>query len=754
MFKSNEALQAKAGLGFRAAEERAHVHFLGGGTDAELAAALSPAELDTLLDEILAIKGDDRETWRAGIEYADACIKRKIRVIDRNLDALAENGSADSPALREALALLRAQEGRFTDRLAAAEANGTGVPKEELRRLSGTLSRYIDCLLTVAAEAGEDDREAERKLREKKTRDLDAAYSLAGIDAAGVYAEAIAAYEKNDPDEALRLFRMIPDYKRAGLYIAELCRFHVVGTDDPKIDVLWFRCRPYLVRNGVVYPERAKLFDTGAPISTDTRHAHVIGAYGDRLYYIPGGDGRGVAFFSVDKEGRRALGRYSVYGNVASDGLRFLSDDRRTVLFTAAYHPKKDARQKKRYCRNHKIPYKKFRAKRKVDLSEWRDLFRFDLDTGKLTLLAEGVTDIAEVSGDVVYYYALKTVLNKKGKKIVALRDEKALRSLDLASGKEREELSGNGRIVAITPDRKIVFTRIDHHSIRNKTVYVKDGLTDGGERVLARNIYDVFDLVNGRLFYLVGNDGLRSLCSVRLDGSAFREELKYTRDVVARDNDWIYLTAGRDQLSLFRLSVRDEGDGVSRVALGINPEFTHDEKLTVSGKYVYFKNNSDVLCRVKSDGTEYEELVAGINKLVTVTPDKILYLAVDGKDAVGDPVYSLYGMDPDGANREKLIFCMSDIVKLNDWQCLYVRDEKLSSKREIYRDVTDPKLRKRIDKNYKKFAKKKKLPSSIIDTVRLFDLRTMSSSTAAYLEPYPTKYSLKREKKKLLKKQ
>ena len=95
----------------------------------------------------------------------------------------------------------------------------------------------------------------------------------------------------------------------------------------------------------------------------------------------------------------------------------------------------------------------------------------------------------------------------------------------------------------------------------------------------------------------------------------------------------------------------------------------------------------------------------------------------------------------------------MSDIVKVNDWQCLYVRDEKLASKRDIYRGVTDPKLKKRIDKNYKKFAKKKRLPSSIIDTVRLFDLRTKTSVTAAYLEPYPTKYSLKRERKALLKK-
>ena len=141
MFRSNEALQAKTGLGFRAAEERAHVHFLGAETDAELTAALSPEELDSLLDEILAIKGDDRETWRAGIEYADACIKRKIRIIDRNLDALAENGSADSPALRESLALLREQEGRFSDRLSACigNASAAGVPKGELDRLSGTL---------------------------------------------------------------------------------------------------------------------------------------------------------------------------------------------------------------------------------------------------------------------------------------------------------------------------------------------------------------------------------------------------------------------------------------------------------------------------------------------------------------------------------------------------------------------------------------------------------------------------------------
>ena len=753
MFRSNEALQAKSGLGFRAAVDRTHVHFLGTQPDAELTSALSPVELDALFDEIFAIKGDDRETWRAGVDYADACIKRKIRVIDRNLDNLAESGSADSPALREALALLREQEGRFSDRLAAVDKNA-GVPKEELRRLSGTLSKYIDCLLAVTAEASNGDREKECKKREKRTRELDASYALVGIDAAGVYGEAIAAYEKNDPDEALRLFRTIPDYRRAGLYIAELCRFHVVETDDPNVDVLWFRCRPYLVRNGVVYPERAKLFDVGKAISTDTRNAHVIGAYGDRIYYIPDGIGRGIAFFSTDRSGTSELGRYSVYGDVCAKGIRFLSDDHRSLIFTASFHPKKGARAKKLFCRAHGIAYRKFRAKRKVDFSEWADLFRFDLDTGIVTLLAEGVSEIADVQGDVAYFYAPQTILNKKGNKIVGLKEEKALRSLDLTSGKVREELSGNGRIVAITSDRKIVYTRVDHHSVRNKTIYIKDGLAEDGERVLARNVYDVFDLVNGRLFYLVGNDGLRSLCSVRLDGTERREEIKYTRDVVGRDNNWIYLTAGEDRLSLFRLSISDEGDGVARVALGINPDLTaQNDKLTVSGDFVYFKNDSDVLCRVKTDGSGYEELVIGVAKIVTVTSDKILYLAVDGKDLNGKPVYSLYGMDPDGSNREKLIFCIHDIVKVNDWQCLYVRDEKLPSKYDIYRDVTDPKLRKRLNKNYKKFVKKQRMPSSIIDTVRLYDLRTKASSTAAYLEPYPTKYSLKRERKMLLKK-
>ena len=754
MFRSNEALQAKTGLGFRAAEERAHVHFLGAETDAELTAALSPEELDSLLDEILAIKGDDRETWRAGIEYADACIKRKIRIIDRNLDALAENGSADSPALRESLALLREQEGRFSDRLSACigNASAAGVPKGELDRLSGTLTRYIDCLHAVTAEAGLGDRAVEKANLESRARDLEATYSLAGIDAAGVYAEALDAYEKGDEDEALRLFRMVPDYRRSGLFIAELCRFHTVRTPDPKVDVLWFRGRAYLVRNGVVYPEKAKLFDTSCPLSTDTRNARIVGAYGDRIYYIPGGEGRGIAFFSTDKSGGCSLGQYGVYGAIGTKGLRFLSDDHRSVLFTAEFHPKKDKRSKKSYFRSHGMKYKKFRAKRKIDFTGWRDLFRFDLDTGKTKLLAEGVFEIAEVCGDVVYYYAPKPIFNKKGKKIIALREEKVLCSLDMITGEVREELSGNGRIVAITRDRKIVYTRIDHHSIRNKTVYVKDGLADGTEKVLARNIYDVFDVVNGRIFYLVGNDGLRSLCSVRLDGSSFREELKYTRDVVAKDNDWIYLTAGKDQLSLFRLSVRDEGNGVSRIALGVNPDAAH-ERLTVRGDYAYFKNQSDILCRVKTDGSAYEELVIGVNKIVTVAEDQILYLAVDGKDPEGNPVYSLYGMDMDGANRRKLIFSMTDIVKVNDWQCLYIRDEKLVSKREIYQDVTDPKLNKRINKYYKKYAKKKKMPSSIIDTVRLFDTRTGGSSTVAYLEPYPTKYSLKREKKALLKK-
>ena len=50
-------------------------------------------------------------------------------------------------------------------------------------------------------------------------------------------------------------------------------------------------------------------------------------------------------------------------------------------------------------------------------------------------------------------------------------------------------------------------------------------------------------------------------------------------------------------------------------------------------------------------------------------------------------------------------------------------------------------------------FTKARRTPSPIIDTVRLFDLRTGAASTVAYLEPYPTKRALKRERKTLLKK-
>ena len=246
-----------------------------------------------------------------------------------------------------------------------------------------------------------------------------------------------------------------------------------------------------------------------------------------------------------------------------------------------------------------------------------------------------------------------------------------------------------------------------------------------------------------------MGNEKIKSLCSIRPDGTDRREVMKYMMDIIFTLGDWIYVTRG-DASSKFRTLYRIALDGgePQKVAFGIRSSDL-DDPLIKNG-YLYYTDHNAELCRVRLNGTGRQSLVQGVWKIVLIKYGKVFYLSYDGKDG-GHNIFSLYDMELDGSNRTKLIYNIESLKNIDDRHLIYVREDEFDSKRELYADVKDAKLNARIAKIYKKFDKKKKYPCSSFKVISLYDCETGENERLAYDCAYPEKKALKLEMKEVL---
>ena len=737
------------------------------------ASVYSIPEIDALLSNMRIANGDNPDLWKLCFAYKSRCIESKLDGIGAIRDEIVEKYMrGDDPescyneydSLYESVDILRSKRAELVDSLLryVSFAEKYGLAEGEgaaWKAKAAALGERIGALDLVG-----DLRElpaVAEKLREQSEA-VEKAYAEAGINAPAEYEAAVRAYERKDYDGAAERFARIPEFCDARDYMERINSVFVLGRK-----YFYMNGRIFFYNDGLCY-EKDRLVDDLLPETLP--FASYIGCYGSKFFYMAQNDSRpaiyykrldvreakkkkkvkasGVPNASADKremQNRMKIAHgVSAYGTLEYVGTPDSHPELR--IYRAKYDPVREAAAKAQFCKANGFA-SKLKVGKKQTCTDWGDLLAFDMKSCAFRILAEGVLRVKAIHGNAIYYVAYGLDLKKNG--VVQAFGDESLYSCDLATGATRRLLNGDSSIEEFCSDRSIVFTRTDHGE-NNLTIYTKQNADNAPEIRIVKNVYKYYRMIGSKIYFLMGNEKIKSLCSVNLDGSDRREVMKYMLDIEFTLGDWIYVTRGDASsqfCTLYRISI--EGGEPQKVAFGIRRRDL-DAPLIQNG-YLYYTDNENGLCRVRLNGTGKQALVQGVWSIVLIKYGKVFYLSDDGQDN-GHNVYSLYEMDLDGSNRNKLVYNIESLCKIDDRRLLYVRENRLDSKREVYAYVQDEKLNALISKIYYKYDKKKKYPHNIYRSISVFDCETGSVKQLAFDCSYPDPKALKLEMKEVLK--
>ena len=208
-----------------------------------------------------------------------------------------------------------------------------------------------------------------------------------------------------------------------------------------------------------------------------------------------------------------------------------------------------------------------------------------------------------------------------------------------------------------------LVYSRWDPNYL-NKHLHALN-LESREDSILERNIFDFYKLVGGRVYYTVGNEVMKPLFSIALDGTDRKQILKEFLGNVTIDGKWIYSIEYENEM---RLLVKQMLDGTRKtiVCRGVKRIFE-----VINGKLFYL-NEAGAFCIVNCDGTDLREIAYGVanENDIKIDRDYIYFKRFEyvgaiakGMDGWGNPkfepvkAYSLYRVDHDGNNLVKVAF-------------------------------------------------------------------------------------------------
>lgn len=570
-------------------------------------------------------------------------------------------------------------------------------------------------------------------------------YLEKNIDARKIYEEALEEYNQGHYQKAIAGFQMIRDYKDSNLLLNRMRHIEKINS------TFFIHQKPFYYNNGF-HPYTASLIDEG------TRYTglsgNYIGIYGDRYYYYDFNNHTIVHSWDMStltplpkKEKKWVIPTLSFYGKKVTH-LPYNPERPNTIVFCVSYDPIEDKKAKLAFLKTHKLKSSVV-VMNKITYKDVHDYYEYDCETKNIVILLEGVKEVIHYKGNVINYLAYLPVMKKS--KLVDF-DGIGLYSYQTVTKEKKLEITGDSRIVAINPDQSIVFTRNDHGS-GNCTIFTKKSLEDNTENIVAKNVFQFYKIIQGKIFYLMGNSQIKSLCSINIDGTGFVEVIKYMKSIAFSDENYLYTTSGDNvegYRTLYRISVT--GGKPEKVAFGIHESDLEEGNRLIYQGYLYYTNYANILCRVRLNGRGYQEILRDVAAVVTIHCGKIFYLAIDGKDEGNKTILSLYDMQMDGSNRQKLVYHLSSIELLDENTIVYERKDELFSKRELYKEITDKKVNKQIEKMYKVFAKKKVEPEKEFMGLYRYHLEEDTTELVAYEEELPNVKSLKVEMKEVLK--
>ena len=513
-------------------------------------------------------------------------------------------------------------------------------------------------------------------------REKDARYeqelAARGVNAPQIYADAINCLSfSDDANRALELFLQIKGYKDADKHIAKLNRyfnfnselFNISGkkftsavdkkeeeteeqnADTKKSKLSIKKLTPQNYSFTPVGPKTVSLYEVNNLVPSKEpmvkNISNTLCSFGDNIYFIK--NGKQLCAYNIKRNAETVLYSTKVgYFNTNKAGNAPVS--RYTTSKEQFYIKVKldltKAEKKKGCLSGLKDLFKKKQVKEEKELNNYSILLVDMLNVSCKTII-EKTVDITDVYDDKIFYTTAKMV------------DEEVATTLhvyDIRENITRTILDESCEIHNVS-EGKVIYSLWDPTQY-NQNLYALDIETNANV-LIEKNIYNYSRIINGRVYYTVGNDEYCALFSNSVEGNDRLEIMPNAEDIWFVKNGWMYVNVGQ---YVHKVSA----DGKIRIRLARDMQ----RIVKMGNGYIYYIDSYNDLHIVRADGNNNKILCKDIDGGLIVDDDAIYYLrneAVAGYGRNAKRSNSLYRLDLEGHNVKKLAFDVAQIANFDE---------------------------------------------------------------------------------------
>lgn len=578
--------------------------------------------------------------------------------------------------------------------------------KKDLKDLTAALNALV-AIETIQEVPGYD------KAQEKVDKELEKVFAAKGIDAKAVYADALSIYNSSalEKGRALELFESIRGYGESVRYIEKINvyfdfnseMFHFFGKyyiykkesfQMPALNVANLGKKKEKAKDPAQGEEQQSvtaytLYEivNGVP-SKDALVKGIeqfVTCYGSKYYYFKKNQGLYCFDLLTHTDTCVDAGKTADYMGNGAFQVRLVLNG------TAIAIKKKLAPIEKKGCLG-------FGKKKKVEeiLINNFSLILVDVKSATTRVVVKEMVDICDPYDKEIFYIFAERPIKGKDKKGNNIYDEKVapiskLMVCDLASGENKSILSDSCEIHTVS-NKKVVYSLWKPNAL-NRDLRVYD-IVNGTDTLIEDNIYKYFAVIDGNIYYTIGNSSYRPLVRNSFDGNDRKEIMQNVENIIGIRAGWLYVSKGR---RYNKTLIKVSADGESRVIICSQLK----KIINFSSSYVHYVDINNQLRVVRTDGKE--DRIIGENITWAIIDDNYLYyvrrekveLASDTLLGEDKYAFSLYKMDKDGSNVKKLVFNVADVKGFDDKRLFYV------TKGNVRFKVTVPVDKKHTETHY-----------------------------------------------------
>lgn len=579
------------------------------------------AELDDLVEDLRTTSADDKNTWLAAFKAAAVPFVKKAESTMKLYAAIADTYASDLieaysvfDVCRSSVKELKLQSARKKEECEKylQKARKYGASEIELGAYRDILSGFT-VVDTLPENKDLESIPQVAAYRKKEDEKITAAFAARGINAAYEYDKAIHLLENKQFTAALSALLPLRGYKDV----------------NQKIDIA---DRLYHIDN---------LMESG-----------------EEFFYLEpreNGQNKTESLYLVEqnKLGKKLLKDvYTIVGNYAT-----------ILYYLDSYGDLKiyDLQQKAEIKAKYPNTYRKsvwVNEKKKIAylVTTKNELQVLQLATGSITPLAEHVDKVLDASSN-HFVFLEDTPPSVRSRTMV----------VDCQSG-ETVLLHETEAELNAYVDSFAIYS-VEAPSDKNKNLCIRDLKNPGSApSVIAYNIYDFCEVLNGRVYYYVGSDTHKTLMSCDLNGQNKKSIPLKISTLLQKIGDYIYFIRSSGLNSAI-LRAHEDGTDLNVIAYDIS-QFEE-----IINGYLYFVNGYHQLERVRLDGTNSENLCSNVKHVISLSSEHVVYTSQDSSN-----VSSIYEYNfSDGCIR-KLAYNVNFSKKYDDRSIYYTTEKRINA--------------------------------------------------------------------------